>query len=478
MKHSRSPFGKSLVACLVFLTLLSIFCTLERHLSLIQSRRDQESLRQTLQRLKKELEDVREGLELKGKIKSMSYSCDKEVDEATSKFKNDVKSLEGKLKEGANEACKARLDEVSSEMDKLQKAFDNQMVEKVKMAQMMIACEGSPLWNQTVMTSDAVRAAQETVQKCGKHSEAYASQVTSISKGNKLYYCTASKDKLKQYLKYTVRESCPDDWYFVQELIYSDNCHSLPKRHCFARTASSGKEPLPLPRSLWDQHALIDQNVRWDLHQYNSFEAITRRKQGDCRNCFNLTLEASRWFKERHGTIRLEKVVKMKKGSLRIGLDIGGGTGSFAAKMAFFNCTILTTAMNTETLGKSRKAGLPYMETIALRGLFPLFLPHKSRLPFFDNTLDIIHNMNSIKYFSIEEFEELLFEWDRVLRPGGIWWFELFYAPVKEMPLFVAVLELFGYRKLYWNMSPKVDAPERSGEHVYLNCVLEKPYRG
>lgn len=60
----------------------------------------------------------------------------------------------------------------------------------------------------------------------------------------------------------------------------------------------------------------------------------------------------------------------------RVGLDAGGGTGSFAAHMARYNVTVMTTAMNIETV-VGRMKGLPYMETIALRGLVPLWVPHK-----------------------------------------------------------------------------------------------------
>jgi len=38
--------------------------------------------------------------------------------------------------------------------------------------------------------------------------------------------------------------------------------------------------------------------------------------------------------------------------------------------------TVMTTAFNVETV-PGRRAGLPYMETIALRGLIPLHVPHK-----------------------------------------------------------------------------------------------------
>lgn len=62
----------------------------------------------------------------------------------------------------------------------------------------------------------------------------------------------------------------------------------------------------------------------------------------------------------------------------RLGLDVGGGTGSFAAHMARFGVTVMTTAFNVETV-RGKRAGLPYMETIALRGLIPLHVPHKVR---------------------------------------------------------------------------------------------------
>lgn len=60
---------------------------------------------------------------------------------------------------------------------------------------------------------------------------------------------------------------------------------------------------------------------------------------------------------------------------------------------------------------------------------------------------------------------------------GGLLWFEMFYAPVTEMPLYLAIIERMEYKRLYWNLTPKPDPGERGGEHVYLNCVLEKPPR-
>ena len=60
---------------------------------------------------------------------------------------------------------------------------------------------------------------------------------------------------------------------------------------------------------------------------------------------------------------------------------------------------------------------------------------------------------------------------------GGVLWFEMFYAPVDEMHVYVSIIEQLKYKKLYWNMMPKPDEGERVGNHIYLNCLIEKPVR-
>ena len=60
---------------------------------------------------------------------------------------------------------------------------------------------------------------------------------------------------------------------------------------------------------------------------------------------------------------------------------------------------------------------------------------------------------------------------------GGVMWFDKFYTPADEMALYVAVIDLIGYKKLFWNITRKVDLAEQKGPHVYLNCLLEKPER-
>lgn len=65
----------------------------------------------------------------------------------------------------------------------------------------------------------------------------------------------------------------------------------------------------------------------------------------------------------------------------------------------------------------------------------------QARLPFFDGVLDIVHSSASIKYLPLLQFEELLYEWDRVLRAGQLnsaqrlHWYVLPLAPTNANPI-------------------------------------------
>jgi len=110
--------------------------------------------------------------------------------------------------------------------------------------------------------------------------------VPAFQAGSKLYGCEATDDELKQYLNYKPREVCPDDWYFIQYLVYVKGCHCLPRRRCFAPAPPHYKEPsIPFPESLFDPAVLRDENVRWEGQYWPSYEALNSRKLGDCRDC-------------------------------------------------------------------------------------------------------------------------------------------------------------------------------------------------
>lgn len=158
---------------------------------------------------------------------------------------------------------------------------------------------------------------------------------------------------------------------------------------------------------------------------------IQERILGDCRECFDWGMEKGRWNWLPNHLPTLKDVLALKPpgtqplrsplthacvpsandpshtvpaGEIRIGLDIGGGSGSFAARMLEHNVTMVTTGLNS---------GAPFLETVALRGLPALHLSIKSRLPLLDATIDFIHTQHCVQFLSLDEFEYMLFDWDR-----------------------------------------------------------------
>ncbi|GJP43810.1 hypothetical protein CLOM_g3222 [Closterium sp. NIES-68] len=385
--------------------------------------------------------------------------------------------------------------ELQRKLADLRTAYDAMMIDKrnltAELARLSHNGTCGPLVNLTMVEGAAQELASECASAARKETEAEMQIVTGGGgvgggeSGKKLSpneeklatfrTCNGSDAELQLYMNYTARRACPDDWLLAQRLMFDKNCFCLPRRLCFAATPPDYTEPhLGPPGSLFSQEVLRDENVRWALHECKSYGCVNTREKGECRNCFNMSLEEKRWQKPYLGTVPMAQVWQLKPpGSLRIGLDVGGGSGSFAAHMARYNVTILTTSMNKEFI-EGVDGGLPYMETIALRGLVPLHVPLKARQPFFDNTLDIIHSAQSVRYFSVLELEELMFEWHRILRPGGIIWIELLTAPKSKMKQYVVVINMFKYKQLYWDISP-VEDPRKSKSHEYLNCVLEKP---
>ncbi|KAL7235566.1 hypothetical protein ACSBR1_018956 [Camellia fascicularis] len=93
--------------------------------------------------------------------------------------------------------------------------------------------------------------------------------------------------------------------------------------------------------------------------------------------------EKARWLFDKGLDYGIEQVLGLKRrGTIRIGLDMGNGTGTFAARMKERNVTIITTSINLDG---------PFTSFIALHGLISMHLSVSQRLPFFENTLDIVH---------------------------------------------------------------------------------------
>ncbi|XP_057425212.1 probable methyltransferase At1g29790 [Lotus japonicus] len=282
--------------------------------------------------------------------------------------------------------------------------------------------------------------------------------------------CEKSSDLLSQYMSYKASGSCPDDWSLAQKLILR-GCEPLPRRRCFSKTVS--KVGLsPFPDSLWIN--VGNKTVNWSGLNCKNFECLNGKKLSrDCIGCFDLVSsnENQRFVKGKSkNDFVVDDVLALGSGGIRIGLDIGGGSGSFAARMADRNVTVITNTLNIDA---------PFSEFIAARGLFPLYLSLDHRFPFYDNVFDLIHASSALDVGGKpEKLEFLMFDIDRVLRAGGLLWLDNFFCANEEKKqALTRLIEKFGYKKLKWVVGEKVDSFGSGKPQVVLSAVLQKPVR-
>ncbi|PSS17163.1 hypothetical protein CEY00_Acc11952 [Actinidia chinensis var. chinensis] len=136
--------------------------------------------------------------------------------------------------------------------------------------------------------------------------------------------------------------------------------------------------------------------------------------------------------------------------------------------MAERNVTVVTITLNMDA---------PFSDFIAARGLFPLYLSLDHRFPFYDNVFDLVRASSGLDAGGRpEKLEFLMFDIDRTLRAGGLFWLDNYYCVSDEKKrVLTRLIERFGYKKLKWVVGEKVNGSGKS--EVYLSAVLQKPVR-
>ncbi|KAL5555355.1 hypothetical protein UlMin_037591 [Ulmus minor] len=283
--------------------------------------------------------------------------------------------------------------------------------------------------------------------------------------------CLKFQEELAEYMRYEIGGECPVDDVFAQKLMLK-GCEPLPRRRCHPKSPTNYQEPTPFPGSLWTTPP--DSSIIWDPYSCKSYKCLIDRKNMpgfyDCKDCFDLQgREKNRWLKDNGGLdFRIDKILEIKpKGTIRLGLDIGGGTGTFAARMRERNVTIITSTMNLDG---------PFNSFIASRGLFPIHISVSQRLPFFDNTLDIVHSMHVLSNWIPDAMLEFtLYDIYRVLRPGGLFWLDHFFCVESQLNgTYIPMIDRIGFKKIRWNAGLKLDHKIDINEW-YFSALLEKP---
>ncbi|MED6150056.1 hypothetical protein PIB30_068523 [Stylosanthes scabra] len=278
--------------------------------------------------------------------------------------------------------------------------------------------------------------------------------------------CVLYKNELQKYMDYDIGSYCDEDWNLAQKLMLN-GCDPLPRRRCLTRASKVYQKPYPINESLWKLPD--DRNVRWSNYRCRNFDCLQSKnpKRGytKCTGCFEIEKEKLKWVTNSSlsADFMISDVLKKKPGEIRIGLDYGIGTGTFAARMREQNVTIVSTALNL---------GAPFSEMIALRGLIPLYVTLNQRLPFFDNTMDLIHSTGFMDgWIDLLLLDFILYDWDRILRPGGLLWIDRFFCNKKDLDDYMYMFLQLRYKKHKWAISSK------SKDEVFLSALLEKPPR-
>lgn len=292
--------------------------------------------------------------------------------------------------------------------------------------------------------------------------------------------CLAFPHLLAAFMSYPVNGSCPDDELHAQRLLLR-GCEPLPRRRCRPAAPPDPAPPLPFPDALWSTPP--DRSVHWSAYTCKSFRCLVDRARSprfeDCKDCFDLDggPERYRWLKPNatdkkrnplNFSVDEVLLAASPPGSVRIGLDIGGGSGTFAVRMREHGVTVVATTVNLNG---------PFSSFVAARGVVPLYVSVAARLPFFDNTLDIVHSMHVLSgWIPPVALQFALFDVYRVLRPGGLFWLDHFFCGEAEMATYVGVVESIGFGKLRWVTGRKLDrGPDR--KEMYLSALLDKPLK-
>ncbi|KAJ3672674.1 hypothetical protein LUZ60_007395 [Juncus effusus] len=265
-------------------------------------------------------------------------------------------------------------------------------------------------------------------------------------------------DLLIQYTSYNPYRNCPAIDPTITHKLISKACEPLPRRRCLTKPVHSGKTGtrLPFPQSLWNPSPLPKTGTN----------GIDRKI----------------WMKPRwKNDFLIDDVLALAGNNnlIKIGFDIAGGAGNFAARMAERNITIITSVLDS--------GGKPMNELVAARGLFPLQISASQHFPFFDGIFDIVHISSALNEggapamglaHTSEALEFLMFDLDRILRVNGLLWIDNYVCSSDERKKdLMRMIERFRYRKLKWVLGEK-EVNGGGKLQIFLSAVLQKPNRG
>ncbi|OVA19616.1 putative S-adenosyl-L-methionine-dependent methyltransferase [Macleaya cordata] len=281
--------------------------------------------------------------------------------------------------------------------------------------------------------------------------------------------CHDHPELLHRFMNYTPFSLCPFDSHLSEALILR-GCHPLPRRRCFSPTPPSKPSSSSLSSHDPFPSSLPDSTVSWSSYSSSScksFQCLLTKFDG-----FDMKIESTKFLNTKSeldlSIPQLLQIAKSSASVLRLALDVGAGTGTFAARMKLYNVTVLSTTMNL---------GAPYSEAIAVRGLVPLHFPLNQRFPIFDGVVDLVRCSHAVnRWIPTTSMEFLFYDVDRVLRGGGYLWLDHFFSKGLDLEkIYMPLIGKLGYKTVKWATGNKTDTSGLKNGEVYLTALLQKP---
>ena len=230
----------------------------------------------------------------------------------------------------------------------------------------------------------------------------------------------------RSYNNYTLRGPCPFDRHLVEALSYLDGCPPPGLRLCHT--------PAPLTpqrRSGTADEALNDRAVEWrsfkPLRHFGDaataattgkLPGILEPKDGQTWAAVEFPPDAAR-LKWRRYIGRLGTFVPLD--TVRVAIDVGGGAGHFGAVLKSMHPNVSTITLTKDnSIGPKYYFDLPFVEMAVNQGGIALLWSATRRLPLPDRSIDMIHSRMAVPMSLDSDVNEgQLYDWDRMLKPGG-----------------------------------------------------------
>ena len=154
---------------------------------------------------------------------------------------------------------------------------------------------------------------------------------------------------------------------------------------------------------------------RINLHKQDSRVSL------DCLKCWNYDAQKDLWAKYVNNIETVTGIKFLNNANIRTVLEFGCGSGGFLAEMFARGVMGICSAKDISKDGGATSQ-LPYLRTVAARGLLAMHISITDHQPFLSNTFNFIHCSWVLAYVdqSPEVYTSILIEWDRLLTPGGL----------------------------------------------------------